>query len=140
MVTSREKNISINSGSVKCIHNLWHALNEEERGMAINNLCVKLETGDLYSSSYMQSVKREYNMLLREKFDTKLIWVSLRIFYMLSVTENHKKYINTFLVEFVNCTKNARKQQQDIISEVVSQHFWETFQEMEMRDLFFIYI
>ena len=140
MVTSREKNISINSGSVKCIHNLWHVLNEKERDMSINNFCMKLETGDLYSSSYVQCVKKEYTMLLREKFDTKLIWVSLRIFYTLSLTENHKKYINTFLVEFVNCIKNARKQQQDIINGVVSQHLWETFQEMEMRDLFFIYI
>src|SRR6185437_9652735 len=88
---SREKENTINSGSVKCIYNHWETLNEGERAASLNNIVKKLTTND---SHYLQSIKQEYYLLIRERTGEKIIFFSFFIVMVLFSNHNLHNHSN----------------------------------------------
>ena len=112
---SREKENTNNNGSVKCIYNHWETLNNKERVASLNNIAKKLTTND---SHYLQSIKQEYYLLIRERTGEKIIFFSFFLFMVMFSDHNLHDHSNIFLDEFIEYLGRIRTQRETLLGYV----------------------
>ena len=103
---------------------------------SLNNIAEKLTTND---SRYLQSIKQEYYLLIRERTGEKIVLFSFFLFMVLFSNHNLHDHSNILLEEFIVYLGRSRTQRETFLG-YVKDFFQNMFHTKELRHVFFKHV